>query len=252
MNNNVLEFYSKSSSEDINHPFYEVIFIGDEHPSYEEVSKLAPNLPRGWLELSAQDLDVRKDLIKSYWQACLPFFPVDTFFNRVDDIGLFLTKKSPDSVFEAELVYSIENNEGFFRGFPFLTDKEVYELSVKFDYILPEPFLQFMQIHGSLWSNKGELISPFTLLEEMKAFQSEHSQEIFVFGEREVHPMNLIPFFKQKSPKGTQCFITVWSLVGEIGNVFFNEEEKKLSSYHPHRKGSYARFSDWLFSFLMS
>jgi hypothetical protein len=252
MNNDVLEFYSKSSAEDPAHPFYEVMFIEQDKPYFEDVHKLAPNLPKGWVELSAQDLEVRKDLIKSYWQARLPFFSVDTFFNRVDDIGLFLTKKSPDSPFEAELVYSLENNEGFIRGFPFLSDKQIHLLSIEFDYLLPSSYLQFLKIHSSLFSHKGEFCSPLNLLEQMKEFHSFHADERFVFGEREIHPTSLIPFFKQKEPKGMQCFITEWSLAGEIGNVFYSEEEKILSPYHPLREGSFAKFNDWLSSFLIS
>lgn len=252
MNNDVLEFFSKSSAEDPKHPFYEVIFIDEEHSFFDDMKKLAPSLSKGWFELCLQDLDIRRDLIKGFWQSNLPFFPADRFFNRVDDIGLFLTKKSPDSLFEPELVYSFENNEGFIRGFPFLTDKQIHYLSIDMDYLLPESYLQFLKIHQGLYSKIGEFIPPLTLLEEMRAFHERFSDYRFIFGEREIHPMNLIPFYKQHSPKGYQCFITEWSLGGEIGNVFFNEDNKTLSSYHPQRDGAFAKFTDWLFYFLTS
>lgn len=251
MNNDVLEFYSKSSAEDPNHPFYEVIFIDEEHAFFNEMKKLAPNLPKGWFELCLQELDIRRDLIKGFWQANLPFFSADPFFNRVDDIGLFLTKKSPDSAFEAELVYSFENNEGFIRGFPPLDEKQIHLLSIENDYLLPHTYLQFLQIHSGLSSIQGEFINPLRLLDKMRDFHEKYAQDRFIFGEREIHPMSLIPFYKQKDPQGYQCFITEWSLGGEVGNVFFSEEEKSLSIYHPQRDGAFARFSEWLTYFLI-
>lgn len=248
MNNQVLDFYSKSSIEDPSHPFYEVIFIDEESGDFSTLKEIAPSLSKGWFELANLDLGAKKELMRKFWQMHFPFFSVDDFFDRVEDLGIFLTKSRPDAFFQPELVYSLEKGGGFFRALPPLTDEKVITLSMELDFILPESYLQFLKVHSQFFSQKGELISPMFLKENMQNFQMENIDTRLFFREREVKAMSLIPFYKYQDINAFQCFITEWPQNGEIGNVYFEEKNgyRLISTQNVHRT-----FLDWLQSQLM-
>jgi|GEM_PF-3543149 len=247
MNNEVLEFYSKSSIEDPTHPLFEVIFIEQEESDFDNLKEICPDLPKGWFELARLDLEDRKEFIRTFWEQQFPFFSIEYFFNMVEDIGVFLTKQSPDTPFIPEIVYSFEENNGFIRAFPPLTDRQVDKLSLEFDYLLPKSYLQFLKIHRQIIHKKGKLIDPFDLKHMMQQFQRKHANSTLYFHEKEAHLFDLIPFFIQKDPKGYQCFVTEWQGASEILNVFFEEHKESGLS----QTNMFDKFLDWLQSLLI-
>lgn len=247
MNNEVLDFYSRSSIDDPSHPLYEVIFIDEERKDLSALQDIAPALSKGWFELANLDLEEKKELMRKFWQMHFPFFSVDDFFDRVDDLGIFLTKSRPDAFFQPELVYSLEKEGGFFRAFPPLNEEQISRFSIEFDFILPETYMQFLKVHSQFFSKKGELISPLFLMENMRNFQMENTNERLFFKENEIQAISLIPFYKYQE-NGFQCFLTEWTQNGEIGNIFFEEKDghRLISTQNVHRT-----FLGWLQSVLM-
>lgn len=259
MNNQVLQFYAKSSVDE-GHPFYEVIFL-DEEMTWDTAHSMSPSLPKGWFEIANIDLESKIHLTEEFWLSKLPFTPlmqdkIVSFFQKVDDIGVFLTKIAPDSPFEVEMVYSIENNRGFFRGRPPLQDVEIRKIAGDLNDVMPSDYLHFFSIHNGF--SKNDDFGIF-LLENIKNhmewFQKnllENHKSVFC-ANRPIDPKMLIPFYESKDLMQTyQCFYLDWLFGKEVGNVFY--QEQKISDFHNPRLWeenlSYPTFFHWLIDYL--
>lgn len=143
MNSLVRNFFA--GKEEI--AFKEVIFLSEEPGAqWEEISKKAPDLPRGWFELSRVSAQDRIDFTRDFWLDRIPYHPSAhpaffEFFEQLDDVGVVLSRRKDGVPFVSELVYSLADNSTFFRGRPPCKDREIEELKNEIEERLPQDFL---------------------------------------------------------------------------------------------------------------
>src|ERR1700733_8489929 len=105
--------------------FYHEVVALHESPQMEwgEIQNKVPNLPKGWYELALLLPEDRLEFIKEFWLSSIPFVShihsgLDAFFNRLDDVGVYIIQSQFDSPFECEIAYSLRDDSSFFHGSP--------------------------------------------------------------------------------------------------------------------------------------
>ncbi len=264
MDQHALEYYRSYSEEYPHAHFHRVIALHDEPVlDWHEASELAPNLCRGWYELSQLSLPDRLEFIRDYWCGRFIARPrfVDfilEFFNSVDDVGIFLTQQKYDDPFSVQLVYSLSGNSGFFHGSPPANENEIINLQKVFsDYILPPDYLDFLHIHNG-FSKLTD--SGITVSRDMQE-SYENLQQVLEKGEplrttsgTPINPKSLIPFYKSFDMPFFQCFCGEWYPDQEMGNVYYSGLTHTISDYEKAGFGietmAFENFTDWLMFYL--
>lgn len=262
MNPSVFEFYQNEGRESEKRFFETVLLDEESYLSWKEVSKMAPSLPRGWFELSRLSLEDRLDFSCDFWQKTLPYLPhfsnfLTGFFGRLEDIAVFLTKKTRNSSYEAELVYSMKNENCFFRGRPPIASGEIELLGQHFHDRLPRDYLSFFKIHNGFCRNdENGLLSSRQVIEYTDKMQSFllDEEKIIKSSKGEVDVSNLIFFYQDTNHNAFQCFYYDWYPNGGIGNVYLSLNELAISDYgnlaSSKERLSFPAFLDWLIFYL--
>lgn len=259
MNSLARQFFTPSKENQ----FKEVLFLSEEPTAtWEQVSKLAFNLPRGWFELSRVSSQDRVDFTRDFWLDRIPYHPSAhpaffEFFEQLDDVAVVLTRLREDEPMDAELVYSMSDNSCFFRGKPPCTEGDLQELKSELEVNLPRDFISFAKIHNGF----GKL-SEMGLLEiEDIADTRRRILEMLLTtdkrvksGDVDVDPGSLIPFFEVLGLSSFQCFYTDWYPGNEMGNVYLSGIDYTLSDVSNKKSWSenlaFPTFSDWLVYYL--
>lgn len=264
MDSHAIEFYSTYSDKNPHGHFHKVISLHNRRDlTWEAVKKMAPHLCRGWFELSHLPTKDRIDFTFEFWLTKLPYHPLlnkflDIFFNSIDDIAIFLTQAHDNELFEAQLVYSLSENSGFFHGYPPAMEEEILALQKDFpDYILPNDYLSFLRIHNGFakLTDTGIMKS-----EDMKTtyenFQKmlKNEDPIITSSGNTVNPASLIPFYKSFGMPFFQCFWGEWYHENEMGNVYYSGVSKTISDctktdFHVETM-AFETFIDWLIFYL--
>ena len=64
-------------------------------------------------------------------------------------MGIFLVQRKFDDPFEPHMVYGLNDDKGFFRGYAPAKDENINRLKAAFpDVVFPEDYLAFLQIHN--------------------------------------------------------------------------------------------------------
>lgn len=250
MNALIRKFFSESS-------FKEVLFLNEEPKmKWEDAIRLAPDLPRGWFELSHISPRDRIDFSRDYWLDYLPYHPsahpqIFEFFEELDDIAVVLYAD------RAELIYSLQNNVSFFRGRPPCKEEDIYELKNEMKINLPRDFLAFARIHNGF----GKL-SEMGLLEIQDIAQTRRrvinlliqTDNRVKSGNMDVDPGSLIPFYEALGLSSFQCFYTDWYPGSEMGNVYLSGIDYTLSDISDKKAWlenlAFPTFSEWLAQYL--
>lgn len=264
MNSHVHRFYRTFADEQAPIRLYhEVIALHDAPEiSWDEVARKAPSLPKGWYELSRLPAADRIEFIRDFWVATLPYNPqvhefIDSFFDQLDDIGVYLTQTFVDNPFEAELVYSLKDESCFYHGSPPCTEDEIEQIALEFDEVLPEDYLAFLKIHNgfSKHTDTGILKTKHLrdarrqLKDELEHYIQEIEVEV-----RVIDPADLIPFYESFGKPSYQCFFAAWTPNDEAGNVFYSLAEKSISDIRDKNKWqenlAFPTFLEWLVFYL--
>lgn len=259
MNSLVMQFFTGTEER----PFKEVIFLNEQsNVSWEDISKKAPHLPRGWYELSKVSAKDRVEFTRDFWLDRMPYHPSAhpgfyDFFEQLDDVCVVLMKKREDDPFEAQLIYSLADNSSFFRGNPPCKESEIQELSHEIEMTLPRDYICFMRIHDGF----GKL-SEMGLLEvedlaharrRVMDLMIQSNHRITVKG-KTVDPSSLIPFYETLGLASFQCFYRDWYPGSEMGNVYLSGIDYTLSDLDDKKAWSenlaFPTFSEWLVQYL--
>ncbi|MCE2983904.1 MAG: SMI1/KNR4 family protein [Parachlamydia sp.] len=257
--------YFCSYSQNLSHGrFHDVVEL-NERPLVEwpEAKKLAPLLSKGWYELAQLPVQDRIEFTKEYWLVKLPYHPklsefLTHFFAGIDDIGIFLTQKSYDDLYEAHLVYSLAGNGGFFHGSAPASEQEIIDLQKDFpEYILPPDYMAFLRIHNG-----------FAKLEDTGIYQSKNVLDAYAnlqnILEKNapmmtaegviVNPRSLIPFYQSFGMSFYQCFWGEWYPDQEMGNVYYSSATGTISEYLKTMDSietmAFTNFEEWLMFYL--
>lgn len=265
MDLHAIEFYSDFSEKRPHGHFHRVIPLHAEpHLSWEEALEMAPRLCRGWYELAQLPLEDRIEFTRDFWLSKLPYAPyldesVFKFFGYLDDLGIYLTQQKFDDPFEAHIVYSLEENGGFYHGACPATEKEIINLQKDFpNDILPADYLAFLQIHnGFAKLNDTGIISSRNMKETFEGFQNALRKGIEPITTDEganVNPASLIPFYESFGMPFYQCFWGDWYPEQEMGNIYYSMQARKLITCQ--KRGdcdetmAFETFTDWLMFYL--
>lgn len=243
--------------------FKEVIFLNEEPRwSWDEVTKVAFDLPRGWFELSRVSAKDRVEFTRDFWLDRIPYHPkahpiIFEFFEQLDDVAVVLTRKSAEEPMDSELVYSLADNSCFFRGKPPCSDGQLQDLKGELDLDLPRDFLVFSRIHNGF----GKL-SEMGLIEVEEVFHAKRRvMDMLLRTERrirsggvEVDPGALIPFYEVLGLASFQCFYTDWYPGNEMGNVYLSGIDYTISDISDKKAWTenlaFPTFSEWLATYL--
>lgn len=261
MNRHILEHFSEFSDETPRGNFHRVIFLNEEKEfPWSAFEKLVPSLEKGWFELSRLNADVRLQFVNDFWLSKLPFrvgIPdaINHFFSTLDDIHVVLWQRTVDDPFEAELIYSLKESGGFYRGGIGASKEQLESLQKLFqDVILPEDYLAFLKIHDgfskatdSTGILRSSLIYPF-----YQKFQKElERREITRTAQgKSVDPKSLIPFYESFGMPYYQCFWNEWHPKNQMGNIYFSFELPTIAvskdGLGDEETLSFATFLEWL------
>lgn len=242
--------------------FKEVLFLSEIKEKWEDISKAAPDLPRGWFELSRVTAQDRIDFTRDFWLDRMPYHPSAhpaffEFFEELDDVAVVLTRRREDEPLQAELVYSLEDDSTFFRGKPPCSDEDVHELKGEIGVSLPHDYLSFMRIHNGF----GKL-SEMGLLEIGEiAHAKRRVMDLLIqtdkrvkSGNNDVDPGALVPFYESLGLASFQCFYTDWYPGSEMGNVYLSGIDYTLSDVSDKKAWAenlaFPTFSEWLAYYL--
>lgn len=264
MDSHAVEYYSSYSDEVPSRRFHRVIALHDNpHLIWEEASEMAPQLCKGWYELSRLRTMDRIEFTHDFWLAKMPYHPLlnealSKYFSSLDDVGIFLVQKQNDEPFEPQMVYSFAQNDGFFHGNAPALENEIFALQKRFsDYILPVDYLAFLQIHNGFAKLTDTGIMKSTeMKEQYQIFQAILQQEdpLVTVDGAAVNPRSLIPFYKSFGMPFFQCFWGEWYPENEMGNVYYSGLTKSISDctksdFHIETM-AFETFTDWLIFYL--
>ena len=266
MDEHVKDFFSPYSAGPDKGKFHKVIPLHEGGDlDWEVISKLVPQMSRGWFELCQLPVKTRIQFTLEFWLSKIPYHPnidisLSTFFDRVDDIGVFLTQKKYDDPFEAQMVYSLANNRGFYRGGINGTEDDIIYLQKLFpDYILPKDYLSFLEIHNGFCKTTDcsgiigtkEMEQKYALFFDLIQLQGQ----VMTKSRKIVDPGTLIPFYESFGMPFYQCFWAEWHPIDEMGNVYYSGADNTISDPLTKYTGScdhmaFPTFSDWLIFYL--
>lgn len=245
--------------------FYEVIPLHEKNDiSWEEVLRMLPKMPKGWYELSRISSKDRIEFTFDHWCSVLPINPrainsIERFFESLDDIGIFMVQTKVEDPFDVQMVYSVKDNGGFYRGALPADEKSIAALQRAFaKYTLPVDYLAFLGLHDGFWKTTdctGITISKNVLM-KYEQFQEMLAQiPVLTTSKGEVvNPKSLIPFYESFGMPYYQCFWGDWYPEQEMGNVYYSSETKTISNTKSDDPASetlaFPTFIDWLAFYL--
>ncbi|MEI8366127.1 MAG: SMI1/KNR4 family protein [Parachlamydiaceae bacterium] len=263
MDHHLKEFYRQSSDGAPRSSFHSVIPLHKTpNITWEEIKAKAPDLSRGWFELSHLNANDRIEFSRDFWLTKLPYSPLldeslSRFFGSLDDIGIFVTQKKFEDPYETHLVYSIRGDRGFFCGGPPASEKALVKLQLSFpNYILPNDYLTFLQIHNGFCKTTDStgIIRAEDVPEIYQAFRKVQTDPILTSKGTFIDPTTLIPFYESFGMPFYQCFLADWYPDQEMGNVYYSGETKTISDIYSGSSGpetmAFTSFTDWLVFYL--
>lgn len=265
MDNHINDFFCQNCDQSPRGNFHKVIALHAEpNITWEHVHSLIPNMCKGWYELAHLESEDRLQFICDFWISKLPFHPhlndfLIKFFDSLDDIGIFLTQQKYDDPFEAHLVYSLKQNQGFFRGASPATEKNLLDLKYAFpNIIFPQDYLAFLQIHNgfSKTTDVTGIIAISDLLSSYQDFQALilEEGELLTTKGLPVNPKTLIPFYESFGMPFYQCFWGEWYPQEEMGNVYYSDLTKTISDVNAidtcSESMAFNTFLDWLIFYM--
>lgn len=265
MDQHALEYYSAYSTDSPHSHFHDVIPLHENSSiDWPKAVQYAPFLCKGWYELSRLSVQDRIDFTREFWLAKLPYCPdlsqfLTKFFSSLDDIGVFLTQQKYEDPYEVNLVYSLADNSGFFRGEHPAKENEIISLQKDFfNYILPADYLAFLQIHnGFAKLTDTGLIPSRKIKENYLAFKKNLEDEQVLITTHEgvsVNPSSLIPFYESFGMPFFQCFWADWYPDQEMGNVYYSGLTHSFSTSKKKEDCietmAFENFTDWLLFYL--
>jgi len=260
MNSLVRQFFTVSEKDEMQ--YKEVLFLGENtNITWEEISKRAPDLIRGWFELSRISPLDRVEFTRDYWLDRLPYHPVAhplfyEFFDQLDDVAVVLTRQN-DEALAPELVYSLEDNSCFFRGKPPCSEEDLLEMKNEIGISLPRDYLAFNRIHSGFGKlsemgilSVGEIGDAKRRILEMIIRSERHLKSGKNNGTR-VDPGSLIPFYEAMGLSSFQCFYADWYPGSEMGNVYLSGIDYTISDTRSWADSlAFPTFMEWLAYYL--
>ena len=241
MNHYILEHFRSYSTECPDAHYHQIRALHEDLSfTWQDAKALCPDLCRGWYELAHLAASDRVEFTKEFWATKFHLDPefikfLNSFFDRIDDIGIYLTQTIEDPFFKPHLVYSLKENEGFYRGASPITEEQTLQLQQLFsDSLLPNDYLHFLQIHNGFAKLLDSGVeSSFQLKKvnlELRSLLAER-EPLKTFKGALIDPNSLIAFYQSYHTPSFQCFYKEWYPKQEMGNLYYSAETHTISDY---------------------
>lgn len=264
MDYHISEFFQPFPDGATRGHFHDVIPLhGNSDITWEMVLEKVPTMPKGWYELSRISPKDRIEFTYEHWCAVLPISPrvaesICHFFESLDDIGIFLVQKKADRPFDVQMVYSLKDNGGFYRGALPADEPSIVSLQKAFEkYILPVDYVAFLNLHDGFWKTTDCTGITFSKSMPIKyvQFQEMLAEESVITTSKgeAINPKSLIPFYESFGMPYYQCFWGDWYPEQEMGNVYYSSETQTISNTKaddPSETLAFPTFMDWLAFYL--
>jgi hypothetical protein len=265
MNEHVLDFYSFTEENVPKKKFFKVILLHDcPDVDWDKIHELVPGLSKGWHELCQLSTADRIQFTLDYWLAKLPYHPhldtaISKFFSELDDVSCFASQKTAADPIIVEMVYSVSQNRGFYRGASPASDQSIIDLQKPFlSYILPEDYLAFLQIHNGFWkaTDCTGIKGTGNLYQSYQQFQNLIGERpVMMKNGKIIDPKGLIPFYESFGMPYYQCFWDGWHHEQEMGNVYYSGKTNTISDVEDKDSAStdkmaFPTFLEWLIFYL--
>lgn len=265
MDSHFNELFHEFSENSPKGNFHKVICLNEFlDMTWENISKLVPTLPRAWYELSQLPLEDRMEFLHEFWANKMKYHPgfsdvLKNFFSRLDDIGIYATQKLFDDPFHPQIVYSIANNSGFFRGCPPANEINLIDLQNSFPgVIFPQDYLAFLEVHNGFHKTTDctGIIDSNNMYNAYQKFQElvQNHGEIYTKNNQPVDPKKLIPFYQSFGMPYFQCFWSEWYPENEMGVVYYSDSSHKVSDVNDGGTTiehlCFSTFTDWLMFYI--
>ncbi len=231
MNKYVRDYFKEERGDTDHGRFYKVITVNRDMP-WAVVQQESKMTPRGWFELVHIDIESRIEFVEQFWNLQLAEHPlVESFFEKVEDIVLFLIQQKEGEPFNPHLVYSLKDDAGFYQGTPPFSDVIIEEHSFFHGEPLPADYLAFQRIHGQFGKNGDSGIYNIKqLLDGWKFLQEflKKSDRILFYGGEPIDRKKLIPFYNSHERYSWQCFCADCLMEEEMGNTLIDHETISL------------------------
>jgi hypothetical protein len=217
-------------------------------------------MPQGWFELSRISSGDRIEFVREFWMMRLPYHPalkgVREFFDKLDDVGVVVSRQNQEEPWRSELVYSLRDNSTFFRGLVPASDGAIDRVRKQLGIALPRDFLAFVRLHNGFGKLTEIGLMPIESMQQVHQELVGHlvaSNHPLRSKEGFVDPESLYPFYEEFG-LGCQCFYSDWYPESEMGNVYFSSVDYIISDTTDRRSWSeqlaYLTFLNWLSAFL--
>lgn len=264
MDRHIHDFYRQCSDDTPAGHYHSVICLkGTKRLTWAQLLEKCPTLCRGWFELAQLSSADKIEFIREFWHSKLPFQPgvavfLDKFFFRIDDITVYIVQPKFDDPYEAHLVYSLKDGNGFFRGHCPASESDILSLKQSFPEILfPEEYIAFLQIHNGFSKTTDTGILKANQVKENYTFLQSviaSKDDVVKCGDRPIDPGHLIPFYKSFGMPFFQCFFTEWYPRNEMGNVYYSSDENTISDLSIKESSTenlaFTTFAKWLTFYL--
>lgn len=265
MSRHIDKFYRRAEDETPNEKFHEVIALHSTCDiAFGDLLKKMPSLPQGWYELAQLNSKDRIEFVREFWFSKLPYHPLlnnflQNFFSSLDDISIYIVQQKLDDPFEAEMVYSLRDDSGFFRGSIPASEEDIAALQKNFpEYILPADYIAFLQIHNGFCkaTDCSGVMKCSCVYEKYLELQQSFAKEetLMTISGKSINPKSLIPFYKSFGHPYYQCFWGEWYPEQEMGNVYYSSATNRVSEFKEDatmaETMAFATFIDWLLFYL--
>ena len=257
------DFYDDKGSKN---QFHHVIALNQEEMAWESLLEKSPGMPRGWYELSRLSKEDRIEFTREYWLGKIPLISIHAdylegrlynFFDKMDDIAIFVTQATVKEPFEPHMIYSLTEDRGFFHGSPPISTQGLENLVKQFANIsFPPDYLAFLQIHDgfSKYTDTG-LIKSFDLSKTFQSLKQSLSETVLIRPDGQIlDPNHLIPFYESFGLHCYQCFYSDWYPESEMGNLYFSESNCTVSNFFDRENLeenlAFPTFLEWLLFYL--
>lgn len=265
MDRHVRDFFCQFSDKTPQGQFHKVIALHDAPDSNFDV--IARNLSsecHGWLELAQLPQIDRIELVKEFWLGKLKNYPrlvafLITFFDTLEDIGIYVTQRRFDDPLECHMVYSLPNESGFYRGKPPATEDRIIEIQDFFsDWVLPSDYIAFLQVHDGFAKTTDctGLTTTQKLIPSYQKFQDYLNQldPLKTTKGKFVDARSLIPFYESFGMPFYQCFWGQWHPESEMGNVYYSGLTHQVNDPETdtgeEEQMAFPTFANWLIFYL--
>lgn len=265
MTDRVHDFFRQRPDDEHQGHFHKVMALHEEPLlDWDQLKKQIPLLPRGWYELSRLPKEDRVEFTRDYWFAKLiPHVPpeigfeerLSSFFEKLDDLAIFVTQEVENNPFEIHMVYCLKDNRGFFHGHPPATEDTLSTFTKQFaNFNFPPDYLAFLTIHDgfSKYTDTG-LIRTKDIARNYLRFQQVNANEVILSPEGAiVDPKNLIPYYESFALHCYQCFYADWYPAGEMGNIYYAEKTEAdfFSQNFLDENFAFSSYLGWLMCYL--